>query len=295
MLEDRIDYFALAYEQPNFSAAAARVPMSPQGFSKAIRNLERELGVSLFVVDESGVRKPTPYADVLYDYAQRLRYEKRFLEQRLSEVADERAKLDVVASLGTVGLLGEDLLNRFRAEHPEIALSLVEMPDEDCEDALSEGLCDIALMVSYPKGGIEFSELYSTHVCLWTRSDNPLYALDVLALEDLALQRIAMPGHRFKCYERLVARMADAGLPLPQIDERCEMIWVYEEAACGHALGFALPYMTELAAFSHNADVRAIPVEGSRWGFGVAHAPTLRKDSNEWLFKQHILSSFARK
>lgn len=32
MQNDRLDYFILAYESPNFSAAAARIPMSPQGF-----------------------------------------------------------------------------------------------------------------------------------------------------------------------------------------------------------------------------------------------------------------------
>ena len=42
MMQDKYDYFMLAYDSPSFSAAAGKVPMSPQGFAKAIRNLERE-------------------------------------------------------------------------------------------------------------------------------------------------------------------------------------------------------------------------------------------------------------
>lgn len=74
-----------------------------------------------------------------------------------------------------------------------------------------------------------------------------------------------------ECYRRLVMRMEDANLPLPEIVERSELIWIYEEVAHGRALGFSLPYMDSLAAFSHNNDVRSIPVEGSRWGFGIVY------------------------
>ena len=43
---EQLNYFELAYEERNFSAAARRVPCSPQGLTKAIHALEKELGVT---------------------------------------------------------------------------------------------------------------------------------------------------------------------------------------------------------------------------------------------------------
>ena len=87
MLQDRCDYFILAYESPSFSAAAAKVPMSPQGFTKAIRNMERELGVSLFTMDEDGSRVATPYAHEFYEYAKRVRAERNLLSAAFDRIA----------------------------------------------------------------------------------------------------------------------------------------------------------------------------------------------------------------
>ena len=69
MQNDKCDYFILAYDSPSFSAAAARIPMTPQGFTKAIHNLERELGVPLFTSSEDGTRRPSPYAGAIYESA----------------------------------------------------------------------------------------------------------------------------------------------------------------------------------------------------------------------------------
>ncbi|MFQ8868767.1 MAG: LysR family transcriptional regulator, partial [Eggerthella lenta] len=87
MMQDKYDYFMLAYDSPSFSAAAGKVPMSPQGFAKAIRNLERELGVPLFAVDEDGTRRATPYADELYEYAKRMRAERNLLASAFERIS----------------------------------------------------------------------------------------------------------------------------------------------------------------------------------------------------------------
>lgn len=272
MLEDRVDYFIYAYESPNFSAAAAKVPMSPQGFSKAIRNLEKQLGVTLFTTDANGQRTPTPYADLYYEFAKNLQRERSQLQQSFDELTEHGAlDFQIPTSLGVSGLIEERLKILFRQRCPEARLTLIEMPDAECERFIEEGTYQTGLLVSPARGDLVFRELYATSVCLWVHQSNPLFEREELSLEDLAGQTIAMPGHGFKCYTRLMTRMADAGLPAPQVIERSEIMWIYQEAAEGRALGFTLPYMGKLAAFSHHDAIRAIPVEGSRWGFGVVH------------------------
>lgn len=289
MFEDRIDYFVLAYESPNFSAAATRIPMSPQGFSKAIRNLEKELGVTLFVTDAAGQRTPTPYAERLYDYATNIRRERAALMRSFDEISDKGAfSFEVPTSLGIVGLIGDCLKESFRERCPEAQLTLIEMPDDDCENFIAQGRYHCGLLVSPARGDLVFHEVYATHLCLWVRSDNPLFAQDSLCFADLSGQAIAMPGHGFKCYQQLIARMDDEGLEPPIIIERSELMWIYEEVARGRALGFSLPYMSSLAAFSCHDDIRPLPLENSRWGFGVVHDKTPAESSYEAVFEQCV-------
>lgn len=289
MVNDRLDYFILAYESPNFSAAATRIPMSPQGFSKAIRNLEKELGVTLFAVDGAGQRRPTPYADRFYNYALSIRRERALLERSFEQMSSTGVmELQVACSLGVAGLAGHNLKDELQRRCPGVRLTLVEMPDDDCERFVREGFYNCGLLVSPARGDLSFREAYSTHVCLWVHQSSPLFDRDELLLEDLVGQPIAMPGHGFKCYRRLVDRMEDAGLPAPEVIERSELIWIYEEAARGRALGFCLPYMGDLAAFSHREDVRAIPVVGSRWGFGVVFDRVPSEDTCEAVFAQCV-------
>ena len=160
MMQDKYDYFMLAYDSPSFSAAAGKVPMSPQGFAKAIRNLERELGVPLFAVDEDGTRRATPYADELYEYAKRMRAERNLLASAFERISSSGyVELRIACSLGVPGLLGSGFLDEFLGQHPDVSITLNEMPDAMCESVLRDGLYDLALTVTSPVDDFHSHEL----------------------------------------------------------------------------------------------------------------------------------------
>lgn len=294
MIDDKLDYFVLAYESPNFSVAASRIPMSPQGFSKAIRKLERELGVTLFTTDANGLRSPTPYADRLYEYAGNIRRERSALRRSFDELSEHgTVPLDVPTSLGVVGLIGDALKEKFRQRCPEVQLTFVEMPDEDCESFIREGRYDCGLLVGPARGDFVFREAYATHLNFWVHKSCDLFDRETLSYDDLAGRSIAMPGHGFKCYHQLIDRMADESLALPDVIERSEIMWIYEEVARGRALGFSLPYMTRLAAFS-NDDIRSLPLIGSRWSFGVVYEKEPAPASYETAFERCVMECVQR-
>lgn len=63
-------YFEYAYEEKNYSAAAHRAPVSPQGLKKGIASLEKELRVTPFSADpDTRMPVPTEYAQELVEYA----------------------------------------------------------------------------------------------------------------------------------------------------------------------------------------------------------------------------------
>lgn len=283
MLQDKCDYFVLAYDSPSFSAAAGKVPMSPQGFAKAIRNLERELGVPLFAVDEDGTRRATPYADELYEYAKRVRAERNLLASAFDRISSSGyVELRVACSLGVPGLLGSGFLDDFLRAHPDVSITLNEMPDAMCESVLRDGLYDLALTVTSTVDDFVSHELYASPVCYWVRTDDPLSARESLGVHDLAQRRLAIPGDDFKCYRDLLDSFERENLQSPEIVKYSEIFWIYEYVLRGEGIGFTLPHLASLEVFSGSDTVKALPASGFRWGFGVsylkAHTPGPREE-----------------
>lgn len=272
MLQDRCDYFILAYESPSFSAAAAKVPMSPQGFTKAIHNMERELGVPLFATEEDGTRRATPYAHEFYEYSKRVRAERNLLSNAFERIASSGyVELRIACSLGIPGFLGYDFLEDFSKKHADVSISLDEMPDTLCESALRDGLYDMALMVTSDGDEFVSHPLYSSPVWYWMRSDDPLSRQGSVGVEDLAGRLIAIPGDDFKCYQALVDQFARNGLEAPRIVKYSEIFWIYEFVLHGKGVGFTLPHLARLEVFKGSGDVVAVPLRDSSWGFGASH------------------------
>lgn len=283
MLQDKCDYFVLAYDSPSFSAAAAKVPMSPQGFAKAIRNLERELGVPLFAVDEDGTRRATPYADELYEYAKHVRAERNLLSSAFERISQSGyVELRIACSLGVPGMLGSGFLDGFLEVHPDVTITLNEMPDALCESVLRDGLYDLALTVTTHADDLVAHELYSSPVWYWVRRDDPLSSSAALGVRELTGRRLAIPGDDFKCYRNLMERFEREGVEPPEIVKCSEIFWIYEFVLRGECVGFTLPHLAALEVFNGDDAVTTVPADGFRWGFGVsylkAHTPGPREE-----------------
>lgn len=272
MLQDKCDYFMLGYESANFSAAAAKVPMSPQGFAKSMRNLERELGVPLFAMQEDGTRRATPYAEEFYEYARHVRSERNLLSTAFERVAaNSCVELRIACSLGIPGFLGNDFLTGFIKSHADVVISLNEMPDKLCESVLRDGFYDLALTV-LPAGDEFVSRpLYTSPVWYWVNQHDPLSAKDSLGLEDIGERSIAIPGDDFKCYKALVDKFEHEEIPLPNIVKYSEIFWIYEFVLHGQGIGFTLPHLARLEVFEGSGAVCTVPLRDSSWGFGMAH------------------------
>ena len=289
MLQERSDYFILAYDSPSFSAAAAKVPMSPQGFAKAIHNLERDLGVPLFALDDSGARHPTPYAEEFYEYAKRVQAERNILMGAFERIAKSGyQEIRVASALGVVGMLGPNLIAGFKEMHPDASVVVNELPDSSCDSLLRDGLYDLALTIAPSPDDFETVPLYSSAVLYWVHVDDPLAAQDKLTLEDLSGRKVAMPGREYKCRQALLDGCEGAGLEPPDLVECSEIFWIYEFAQRGECLGFCLPHLAKLDVFA-GRKVKAIPLEGFTWSLGLSHLKTRDLSACEADFAGYVL------
>lgn len=122
-LDDLIAFLEVA-ENRGFSAAAARMGMSPSAVSQAIRNLEARLGTSLFARTTRSVNLTAAGAR----YLERVRPAVIEIGEAFDELGDMPARpqgeLRLTVSRAGFLFVLRPLLARFAAAYPEIALEL---------------------------------------------------------------------------------------------------------------------------------------------------------------------------
>ena len=201
----QLKYFLEVADARSFVSAANALFVSRQAVSKAVGQLEAELGVELFVRDSSGAFL-TPAGLMFYD---RVRSSVMELERVRTEMQRFGPRflqrIRVVLGLGILQMY-ERRLQSFRMEQENLALEYTEYPDYECLTALREHKADLAVCAGAPKGE-EFSHqvlVQSPYGVLMRSSDtlNPDDALEMRDLSWLPLAALrdgaaASLGHRY--------------------------------------------------------------------------------------------------
>ncbi len=94
----------------------------------------------------------------------------------------------------------------------------------------------------------------------------------LLVIEDLAEKIVAVPARPTKCRDRLERLAEERGVALGGIERVSDAAAAYGFAAAGLGLGFTVRHLREHPAFAGNGLVRAVPLEGASWSFGVGRA-----------------------
>jgi DNA-binding transcriptional LysR family regulator len=145
----QLRYFVAVAEELHFGKAAERLHMSQSPLSRAIRELERELGVVLFVRTTRRVEL-TPAGSLLLERA------RRALAEIDAAVADARRLTrsgDGVLRLGYGpfnGSAASRIVEVLRAERPELGLRLVQEVTPDSLRRVGEHALAAALVMESP-------------------------------------------------------------------------------------------------------------------------------------------------
>lgn len=181
-------YFVAVAEELHFGRAAARLHMSQPPLSRAIKQLESDVGATLLHRSPTGVTL-TPAGAALLEEA-----------RALLDRAD-RVRVRVATAAGattlTVGFLGDStdrgarrLAAGYRERHPEVEVRVRESDLTDPTCGLRAGLVDVALTRGpFDERGLTVRELRADPVGAVLRADDPLARRDRLTLADLAGRR----------------------------------------------------------------------------------------------------------
>jgi DNA-binding transcriptional LysR family regulator len=177
-------YFVAVAEERHFGRAAARLHMTQPPLSRAIKQLEADVGALLLHRSPSGVTL-TPAGTALYSEARAL----------LEHAEHARARVAAAAgtptfTIGTLADSGEEagtgLADAFRERNPGVQVRVREADLTDPTTGLRAGLVDAALTrMPFDRTGISTRMLRSDPVGVVLRADDPLAGHGTLQVRDL--------------------------------------------------------------------------------------------------------------
>ncbi len=252
--------FTAVAEQGGFTAAARQLRVSQPAISKAVRQLEGQLGTQLLVRTARGVT-PTEEGGVLLAHARVLFGEERAAEEALAERRGlGRGSLRLGSSLTVASYFLPPVLGAFHARHPAIELTLVAANTRAVVEALLANAVELGVVegpVSH--GRVEVSPWMEDELVAVAAPHHPLASVPRLTaarlFQELFLIREEGAGTR----DVVLAALRNRGVVPARLFEISENEVIKQLAASG--VGFTILSILAVQKEIARGELAALAVE----------------------------------
>ncbi|MGW1726687.1 LysR substrate-binding domain-containing protein [Streptomyces sp. NPDC002306] len=236
----QIRYFLALAEECHFGRAAARLHVAQPALSQQIKQLEKELGTTLFTRSTRHVAL-TEAGQHLVEHARALTTEEERARLHMRELATGHAGR---VSIGFIGTATYDVLPQVartvRARLPKITMDLRgELLTPDLVDGLLAGTYDLALL----RGPVDREEIRTTplrseSLVAVLPSHHPLAGRQRISLKDLAGEPFVIHPSRSRSsmYDWVLAACRRAGFQPASLMEVGETATLVVFVAAGHGV-----------------------------------------------------------
>ena len=142
----QLGYFLEIARQRSFTRAAGRLHMAQPALSQQMKNLEAELGTSLFIRGRKEVQL-TAAGKAFLPRAEGLLTQAEAAKAVVSDVAKLRGGKLIIAAIPSVSAcLLPEVVRSFHKQHDKVDLQLIEDSSERVADCVESGLADIGFL-----------------------------------------------------------------------------------------------------------------------------------------------------
>lgn len=220
----QFEYVLAVAKYRSFTRAAKEIKISQSSLSQQISNLEKELGVNLFIRTTRSVYLTAAGEDFVA-HATNVMADVNATRKTMQEyVSIDKGHL----TIGIIPVIGHypipKLLASFNREFAGVKLSLIENQDDELLDMLSSSMIDaIFVQHSPPDVNIDTFPLYTDKMVLVTNTSHPLAFRKAVNLKELKKEKFIvtppMSGH----YRDLVKACNNLGFE-PKILMTCSSV-----------------------------------------------------------------------
>ena len=207
-------YFVAVGEELHFGRAAARLQIAQPSLSRAIRDLERQLGTELFTRTKRSVRL-TDAGRALLEDAPRALAEMEHVFERARRVGGGEIGEVRLGFLPSAAIeLVPAVVRAYRETHPGVRLQLLELLDEPQLEALRDRRLDVALLRAEPTTSeLACAPLLNEHLSLGVAHDHRLASRKRIRFSDLRDETLIMwPRHLAReTFDQIIEACRTAG------------------------------------------------------------------------------------
>jgi DNA-binding transcriptional LysR family regulator len=221
---DRLRVFREVATLGSFTAAARKLSFTQPGVSHHVKQLERELGVTLLERSPRGIRL-TPPGRALLDHADAVLLRLADAERDTIEVARQGGgRLGLVAFPTGAATVVPPAVAEFRRRLPEVRLELAEADPPVSLPRLAAGEIDLAVAYHYPilqqrhDPALDWEELFADGMSVCLPAGHELAGAEELELGQLSGEVFAAP-YDCVCRDALVQACRQAGFTPEVVSE----------------------------------------------------------------------------
>ena len=198
--------------------AAEAIGLTQPAVTKAVRDLESDLGVRLFERGNRGVT-PTIYGEALVRHARRVLAQLAHAAEEIDGLAHGTGgRVAVGTLLAASAWLLPRAIARLRAERPRVVVDVVEGTEDRLQSMLLRGDLDMVagrLSGFRHRAGIHHEPIYSEGIVVLVRPGHPLARRKRLSLADLRVADWILPPHETTLRGQIEKAFFDAELDPP--------------------------------------------------------------------------------
>lgn len=258
----QIRYVLAAAEKKSFSAAAKGLFIAQPSLSQQIANLEKELGIPLFIRHSKSV--------TLTDAGQQFVLQAQRILNQVDQLSDTMKKYSLQQSgtlrIGMLWIAGylslSGVITDYHRLYPQIAYHLDVEGSNTLLKMLASQEIDAAFVISTDEElsakDFYYKKLMDDRYMAILSTQNPLASKDSIAIQDLKGESVIMPA-RASAFRRHIEQLfAQNGITPNVLCETSQSDLVVQLASQGLAVGFA---SYPIACKLQNPQCRVLPVE----------------------------------
>ncbi|MBP0714222.1 LysR family transcriptional regulator [Burkholderia sola] len=258
----QLQYFLIVADEQSFTRAAARAHIRQSPLSRAIKELEEELGVVLFERSKGRIRLTWPGKVFREDVRRLLAFLNSARARAKAAEHGYRGHLRIALTDGLAQPRMAELLAMCRAEEPLTEVRVLEMTVSEMAHALKLDQVDAGFTVhsGYGSENLVKEAVWTDRIVFALPARHPLLIRDKLPLDE-AIQYPMIICHPERCaggFDILNRMFRDAGLAEPLVAEYVsghELMMTM--VAAGYGIGLALD--SQVALYGHpNVVIRQI-------------------------------------